>query len=158
MSDAAPRTAVGFLLFDSDNKIALSHIGVWNVTMLPGGGVNEGESLHDAVKREAWEETGCRCEVTGEIGLVCENRAEHDFVQKKYHYFARVVGEKGELHFEDYEIESETTVRWHPIERAVEMLTEFKAENVQQKFCKRRDLAVLNEAIMLLRDGGAFNN
>ena len=36
--------------------------------MLPGGGVEENEDFLATVKREAWEETGCKCKIIKEIG------------------------------------------------------------------------------------------
>lgn len=39
--------------------------------LLPGGGLEEGETLHDAVKRELMEETGLAIEV-GRLIIVCE--------------------------------------------------------------------------------------
>jgi len=149
LSAAKPRIAVGVVLFDGDNNIAISHMGIWDIHMLPGGGVDEGEDLLSAVKREAWEETGCRCEIIGEIGKTFQNSAKDDFVQEKYYYLARVVGEKGELHLEDYEIASETTVRWCSLEQAIKIISEHKSDDTQYEFLKRRDVSVLKEALLL---------
>ena len=115
--------------------------------MLPGGGVDEGEDFHTAAKREMWEEAGCQCEIICEIGMTYENRGQHDWAQEKYHYLARVIGEKGELHLEDYEIESGTTVQWHPLQQALQIISEQQPEDTYRwEFLKRRDVAVLEEA------------
>ena len=39
LSPAKPRIAVGIVLLDDENNIALSHIGIWDLHGLPGGGV-----------------------------------------------------------------------------------------------------------------------
>jgi serine/threonine-protein kinase len=149
LSAADPRIAVGIVLFDDDNNIALSHIGIWDVHMLPGGGVDPGENLHIAVKREAWEETGCRCEIVGELGKTYQNSEMDNFVQEKYHYIARVVGEKGELHLEEYEIASETTVRWYPLKQALQIILDHPSDDKKHgEIAKRRDVAVLKEALI----------
>ncbi|MCL2362938.1 MAG: NUDIX hydrolase [Defluviitaleaceae bacterium] len=147
LSSAEPRIAVGIVLFDDDNNIALSHIGIWDLHGLPGGGVDENEDFIEAVKREAWEEAGCQCEIIREIGKTYQNSKNDEFVQEKYHYLAKVIGEKGELHLEEYEIASETTVRWYPLEQAMQVISERKADSIGQEFMKRRDMAVLGEVI-----------
>ena len=147
LSSVEPRIAVGIVLFDDDDNIALSHIGIWDLYGLPGGGVDAREDFLSAVKREAWEETGCQCEIIEEIGKTYQNSKDNDFVQEKYHYLAKVVGEKGDLHLEDYEIASETTVKWYPLEQAMRIISERESENTQQEFMKRRDLAVLREVV-----------
>ncbi|MCL2405251.1 MAG: NUDIX hydrolase [Defluviitaleaceae bacterium] len=147
LSTRKPRVAVGIVLFDENKHIALSHIGIWDLHMLPGGGVDEGEDLISAVRREAWEETGCRCEIIAELGKTYQNSMKENFVQEKYHYLAHVVGEKGELHLEEYEIESKTTVRWYPIEQAYNLISKKNSRDILHEFLKRRDTAVLDEVI-----------
>jgi len=149
LSSIMPRIAVGVVLFDEAKNIALSHIGIWDLHGLPGGGVDDGEDYETAAKREVLEETGCNCEILTEIGMTYENwgeqPGERGFVQEKYHYLAKVVGEKGELHLDDYEIASNTTVRWYPLEQAIQIITDRPSENTPEEFFKRRNLAVLHE-------------
>ena len=153
LSLAQPRIAVGIVLLDADNKIALSHIGIWDLYGLPGGGVDDGEDLLAAVKREALEETGCQCEIIREIGKTYQNSESDGFVQEKTYYLARVVGEKGDLHLEDYEIASETTVKWYLPEQAIQVISERKSDSLGEEFMKRRDLAVLKAVMLSLQEG-----
>ena len=150
LSTADPRIAVNAVLFDFEDNIALSYMGKYNLHTLPGGGVDPGEDLHSAVKREIWEETGCDCEIIGELGQISENRSEHDFTQERYYYLARVVGEKGELHLTDEEINENTTVVWHPLAQAFNTIFEKQHDNYQRKFIQKRDITVLTEALMWL--------
>jgi 8-oxo-dGTP pyrophosphatase MutT (NUDIX family) len=150
LSPRKPRIAAGVVLFDDEGCIALSHIGIWDIHMLPGGGVDDGENFITAVNREVWEECGCKCEVIEEIGKTYQNSAKDDFVQEKYYYLARVVGEKSELHLEEYEIESKTTVRWCSLERAIQAISENNLDDGLTEILNRRDIAVLNEVASII--------
>jgi ADP-ribose pyrophosphatase YjhB (NUDIX family) len=71
---AAPKAnsivpAVSAIVTDNDGRILLiqrTDNGYWSI---PGGGLEPGESLRQAVAREVHEETGMRCEATGLVGI-----------------------------------------------------------------------------------------
>jgi len=64
------KESVNVVLTDPDGRVLVLersereewYPGVWN---FPGGGVDEGESFHDAVRRETLEETGLVVEPEG---------------------------------------------------------------------------------------------
>ena len=86
------RSAVKAVVVDSDGKIAL--VGK-KYRLLPGGGVEEGETFVDAVKRECREEVGCNIEIDNEIGFTEEYRAQIGRRQETHFFLAHLVGEKG---------------------------------------------------------------
>lgn len=55
-----------FLLVKENQEICK---GKWNV---PAGGLDENESLMEGAKREIYEETGCKVEITGILEIVNE--------------------------------------------------------------------------------------
>ena len=147
LSTAKPRIAVNAVLFDTFGKIALSYVGKYDLHTLPGGGVDPGEDFHAALKREIREETGCDCEITGELGHISENRSEHDFTQERYYYLARIVGEKGELNLTDEELGENTTVVWHSLEQALQIVSGKQHDNYRCKFIQKRDISALTEIL-----------
>jgi 8-oxo-dGTP diphosphatase len=95
---AAPIVAVGVVILE-DGHIALVRRakepsrGRWT---FPGGAVELGETLQDAARREAAEETGLLVEV-GEVATVIDNVVRDDTGRIRYHYvivdyFARPSG------------------------------------------------------------------
>ncbi len=66
-----PRIRVGALILASDGRVVLvrHRRGDSTYHLLPGGGVEHGETLGGALMREVWEETGLEIE-PGEIVLV----------------------------------------------------------------------------------------
>ncbi len=147
ISNAKPRIAVNAILFDADDKIALSYIGKHDLHTLPGGGVEPGEDFHSATKREIWEETGCRCKIIDELGTIYESRYEYNFTQERTYYIAQVIGEKGVLHLTDEEIEEETTVVWYTPEQAFKIISEKQPTNYVHKYIQRRDIAALEATL-----------
>jgi 8-oxo-dGTP diphosphatase len=95
---AAPIVAVGAIILDEDRILLIRRDrepakGLWT---FPGGAVELGESLEEAVKREAVEETGLQV-VVGEVATVIDRVVRDDAGGVRYHYvivdyFARPVG------------------------------------------------------------------
>jgi len=147
LATAEPRIAVSAVLFDRDNNIALQYLSNYEVYALVGGAVDPGEDLLTAIKREVLEESGCDCEIIGELGYTFESLAEPNKSQKRYNYIARVVGEKGKLQLTEDEISWGAVTCWHPIEKALQLIKETDSSYYVHKFMRLREIAVLTEVI-----------
>jgi len=94
----APVVAVGAVIYRDDRILLIRRDqepakGHWT---FPGGVVELGESLEEAVKREALEETGLWV-VVGEVATVIDRVIHDEAGRIRYHYvivdyFARAVG------------------------------------------------------------------
>jgi 8-oxo-dGTP diphosphatase len=84
---AHPLLGVGALIFDQDRVLLVERgrpplAGEWS---LPGGLVETGERLEEAIVREVWEETGLRVETTS-IATVFERIMLDEAEDCEYHY------------------------------------------------------------------------
>ncbi len=88
-----PTVAVGAFVFDADGRVLLVErgkppgVGLWTV---PGGRLEPGETLAQAVAREVQEETGLVVEVGG-LSCVVERMGD-DYHFVILDYLARVIG------------------------------------------------------------------
>jgi 8-oxo-dGTP diphosphatase len=83
----APIVAVGVIIRTGDRIVLVRRgkepsKGLWT---FPGGAIELGESLHEAARREALEETGLQVEV-GKVATVIDNVVHDEAGRVQYHY------------------------------------------------------------------------
>lgn len=86
-----PRIGVRAILKHNDDFI-LVYNKHWNLYTLPGGGVNENESLIDALRREVKEETGFNIKAIKE-GLIL-SEYYYDSAWQHHFYYCETDGER----------------------------------------------------------------
>ena len=84
---SAPIVAVGVIIRESDRILLIKRDkepakGLWT---FPGGAVELGETVHQAARREALEETGLEIEM-GEVAIVLDAIFHDDQDAVAYHY------------------------------------------------------------------------
>jgi ADP-ribose pyrophosphatase YjhB (NUDIX family) len=141
------RTAARAVLLDDDNKVHLIFVGADGYHKLPGGGVEPGEGIEVALKRELLEEVGCQANIIAEIGTIIEYRGYNNLKQTSICYLARQHGVKQPTSLEDYELAAgmiDITV--NSIDEAIAKLEKDTPKNTGEKFMNKRDLAFLRSA------------
>lgn len=144
-SASEPRITVRTILLNEAGKIALMYTSKYNLYSFPGGGVDEGETLEEALRREVLEETGCYCEIVAELGYIYENRGSMDYTQESYYYITKKLGEAISPILTEDEVNNGTSYNWYTIEEVDRLLMISAHETMQQKFLQARDIAVLKE-------------
>lgn len=142
-STRAPRITARAIIKRTDGRYAVMYSYKYRLYSLPGGGVEDGEDLLNALKREVLEETGCVCDRIDELGYVTENRGSLDYTQINYYYVVLTGSTGVNPCFTDAERDSRTEVQWHTFEKMVSLITDQKFELVQGKYLRARDVAAL---------------
>ncbi len=149
------RKAVRVVAFDKEGNIALNYYlpkeslpnGEYG---LPGGGVEEGEEVIEAVRREAIEEVGCKIKEVKDVGMIEEyiiKEGNHrpNVKQEVYCFTAKIDGEKGEPQLTEREKSDGLTVAWKNLDEAISLLT---AQD--PSFTRTRGLIFLEEVQNIL--------
>jgi len=150
------RISARAIVLNELNQIALTHIqaddhfGHRDYYELPGGGVQDGESIYRAVQREIMEELGFHTRLVGEIGEVYdyynlikqENRSIY-FILKCDNYCG--------TNWQPRELQLIKEIIWVPIKEAI-YLYETMQDELVGRLVKQRELPVLREALLLLKE------
>lgn len=143
------REAARAVLENDEGKVALMHSEKWDYYKLPGGGIDEGETQKEALRRELLEEVGAEAEILEEIGTLEELRAcANNQRQISYAYHAKVVGKIGENALEEGELAEEFVVVWVDLDEAIELTKSGNRDSergLEMQFMAYRDELILCE-------------
>ena len=145
LSQKPPRLTARAIVINSKGQYAVLYFKKFDLYSLPGGGIEEGESLLDAVRREVLEETGCTAKKIAELGCVYENRACHDYVTTSYYYVIETTDEILPLNLTEDELSRGTEVQWHSFEDLKKAILSSNNDTEQRKYITARDMAAIEE-------------
>jgi 8-oxo-dGTP pyrophosphatase MutT (NUDIX family) len=144
------RYAARGVVTDAENRVALLHVTKYGYHKLPGGGIDEGETHEEALRRECHEEIGCAITVGEALGEIVEYRTLSSLIQHSFCFMAKVDGEKGEPHMEQGEIDDGFKVEWHSLDDALLIMQREIPQNYEGQFIVERDMTYLALAQKLM--------
>lgn len=139
------RKSARAVLFNSEGNMATQYLNKYGYHKLPGGGVDVGETIEEALKREVKEEVGCECAITEPIGITIEYRNKYNLLHISYCYAATVLGKIGEPTLEEGEIEEEHVTLWLEPSDVLEKMKLDQPGKFEGHFILKREMSFLEE-------------
>jgi 8-oxo-dGTP diphosphatase len=139
------RKSARVILENEAGQIAIQHLQNYGFYKLPGGGVDAGETIEEALIREVREEVGCDCTITQPIGITIEYRDKYKLVHISYCYVAKVTSAITEPAFEEAEIKAGQKNIWVDRAAVMALIESGARSNYESHFNIPRELAFLTE-------------
>ena len=137
------RRAARALIF-KENKIAVLSAEALHLHQLPGGGVEENETILEALEREVLEETGCIINQIRELGIIIEYRNEIELIQVSYVFTADVQDNSRQPVFTGEERDEGFVLEWMTVEEAIDVMrTKDKPDTYTGRFRGARDRTIM---------------
>ncbi len=144
------RKSARVVLLNNEGKMATQYLKNYSYHKLAGGGVDEGETIEEAAKREVKEEVGCDCEIGSLIGTTIEYRNKYNLLHLSYCYVAKIIGSVGETTLEEGEIEEGQTTKWLGPVEVLEKMKQDKPGKYDGHFILKREISFLEEYLKQL--------
>ena len=111
----------------NEGKILLSYESKNDKYLIPGGGIEENESLIDCCKREVLEETGLIIRPIEEYLTIKEYFYWNKNWEHIQHYFiCEIEDDSGKISLTETERKSGTTIKWLNINEAISIFSTYK--------------------------------
>ena len=128
-----------------DGQILLSHEIVSGWWLIPGGGMEAGETPEECVIREVEEETGVIVRPTEQFLTLHEYYEEYRYTS--YYFICEVIGE-GAMHLTDVEKQRGLVPEWIPLKDALAMFSKhesYAAVSEEKRGSYQREYMALSE-------------
>ncbi|GEM_PF-470168 len=147
------RQAARAVLLDDRGRMALMHVARDDYHKLPGGGIEAGEDVYEALRRELREEAGAEAEIVRELGMTVEYVADHLRKQFSYAYEARLVGSPTMPELTASERAAGFAPIWVTPEEALRLMEKDCPKSYVGAFIRARDLAIVRAYLGVRAEG-----
>lgn len=144
------RKAARAVLLNEAGQVAMMYVGKDDYYKLPGGGLENEETIQAALRREIYEEVGAKLQIIQEIGVVMEYREDFEQLQISYNYLCKTKGELAAPQLTANELNHGFRLVWMNLEEGIQAVSSYTGEKYVAKFITYRDVCILQQAKILL--------
>lgn len=145
------RDTVRAVVVNNDRLIAVQNVTMFGGYSLPGGGIEDDETIEQALMREMCEELGAEVSIIESLGLIKTLRYKPDADKGKMYiancFICSVVGNLKPLTLTDQEIEFGTELLWLSLDEVMHKIKNLPPDiDDFAKLNSLRDLYLLDQA------------
>lgn len=140
------RKSARAIVLNETGEMAVQYLETYDFHKLPGGGVDVGETIEEALERELQEELGARVKNIRELGVVIEYRTLHyNLLHISHGFVAELDGVCGETALEAEELEEGMKTLWLPPEEVLKRFKNDVPKKESGEYILARETAFLEE-------------
>lgn len=139
----------GVVINEKDGVLILTY-KKYAFSVLPGGGLQEGENPEEGFKREILEKTGVDCKIIAALPTIIDKRSAENLIQYHYAFIARVSGDVDHQQLDDGEIADGVEVERLSFFQGMTKIFEQEIATFQQTCLSKRDYFIMNESLLYL--------
>jgi len=149
------RRSARTIIIDEEGKIAVLEVKNGDYYVIPGGGIEDDESLEDCAIREALEEAACGVELIIKLGeSEFESPVFKETINHSVCFLAKKINDCKEPAFTGEEMRNRFKLLWLPIDAAILLFESIKSSIPFEIELNNRDL----EFIKIAKEYGCKNN
>lgn len=131
-------------ILEQNGKIALLNVTNKHYHKLPGGGLENHETVEDAFKREILEETGYTCKIlTKRPFLTIERKELKRQFQLSYIFFAKALTQERQVNYTQEELGEGFKLEWVDSNNILDLLKNDRPLDLLDTFVSTRDTAII---------------
>lgn len=146
-ADWKKRTAARAIILDNQNKIPLLWSNKYLFYKIPGGGIENGENIIKALKREIMEELGIKIKNIKPLGEIKEYHTKNKYYQISYCFTAKVKKKVKNPKYTENEKSAEMELKWLTKHEALEAMKNNIPKEQDYKSIQLRDYLFMKRAL-----------
>lgn len=147
------KKAARAVIVDDKNRVAIIDVRNGEYFKIPGGGIEDGETVDQAVRREAMEEAGSEIEIVQELGeqeFIDPGPDYNGLVHHSVCFLARKTDEHSDPNFDDWEKSNNFQLLWVDFDEAFRLFERSRTKDPYGKAINERDFRYLKKAREIL--------
>lgn len=144
------KNAARTVIYDQNNLFALINVCSGEYFKIPGGGIENNETVKQAAIREALEESGCKIKIIQKIGESEFIDEDKNILHHSVCFLTKKIKQTSSPTFDDWDKSQNMKIIWVDINQAINLFKNAKPQNNFSQKINQRDFKFILQAKEIL--------